>query len=832
MVRIGNVIKSGMIPIPWKRFLGLFFLSAALIVLFMPVWQNLQLFSQSQPSFSLRMAIKTTEPQIAQLFYNTGSGISEENSVTSTLPGDGRFHDCFFPIPAQSIQGFRFDPAMSVGALVIKKADIVMEITSNVHITVKHIDLQNLRSAHQIKEFAIKAAELTVVTEENADDPQIAIPVSFDSWYQSWIFWHIAKMILKILTVGLLCGLLMWIWFRWDDQTSGMIAVIALVVFGLRCGPIYVSAMSPMLNISIQSSAYGSMQLYYDMGQGFSENNSTRTLIYPNKIERIYRMEIPKKPILNLRIDPPTSKGLFVLGNISITDGLGHPIKPFHVDLKKVFPNEDISVFRLMGSAFSLQTRDNAPDPQVHIPFTSPLFVKIGPIPFLVRIVFEILFISAVTMAVVLFCVSLKTPNPLRWLLFAASIGILFMRYPGIVFDPRFLAEEGGLFFQRAYHSEGTSLSTFFYNYEIVGYYNFIADFASWVAAKFFPLPHAPYATLFLSFLFQIFPLYLIAMSRNALWSSPLKKTMGILLVLLVPVSSDVWLTTIGTQYHLGLIAFLILLESGERLSRGKTWLYRGMLLVGGFSGVSSCLMTPFFFLKAIHNRHRETLLQALLLAFAAALQLVSLWYSPNTRLSSLGDPISLIANMVNANFVSTLLGPTIASGLSQIIYRMFENAYFALTVLLIVMLAFEGIFLFGLFRRISNPSLFFVTVGALLITITVAYIGMINGKWETVDPYNAPRYFWLPNVILAFCVLFAMKEQTSFSMIIRSNILVGFCLLLIVIHGVLNYDMAEYGRNMPSWKKEAVLWMHNGGKETIALWPQGWHLVLQKKIP
>ena len=818
-------------PFPWRKFLWLFSLSAALIILFTVVWHSLLLFSQPPPSFALRMTIKTTEPQTSQLFYNTGTGFSEENSVISSLPGDGRFHEGFFPIPAQSIQGFRFDPAVSKGGQVIKSVDIVMGITRHVHITVKQIDLQNLRSAHQIKEFTFRSGELKVLAEENTYDPQIVIPVSFDAWNPWRVFWHLVQMILKVLIVGLLCGLLMWIWCRWDDQTSGMIAIIALCVFGMRCGPIYSDAMSPMLNIPIKSSAYGVMQLFYDLGHGFSENDSTRIMIYPDKTERIYRMEIPRKPILNLRIDPPTSKDKFVLGTISITDGLGHPVKPFHVDLKNVYPNEDISFFRLAGSMLSLQTKDDATDPQIHISFPSPLLVNIDPIPFLVRIIFELLFIFSVAMGAILFILSAKAPNRLRWLLFAASVGALFMRYPGIVLDPRFLAEEGSMYFQRAYNyqSEVISLSTFFYTHEIVGYYNFIADFASWVAATFLPLPRAPYATLVLSFVIQVFPLYLIAMSNNALWSSPLKKTMGILLVLLVPVSSEVWLTMIGTQYHLGLIAFLILLESGERLSRVKTWLYRGMLLVGGFSGVSSCLMTPFFFLKALHDRHRETLLQALLLAFAAALQLLSLWYSSNTRFSNLGDPVSLIANMVNANFVSTLLGPRVASDLSQIIYGMIENAYFALTVLLIVMLAFEGIFLFGLFRRINNPRLFFATTGALLITITVAYIGMINDKWETVNPYSAPRYFWLPNVILALCVLFAMKEQSSFSKTIRSNILIGFCLLSIVTHGILNYDKTRDSRHMPSWKKEAVLWMHDGGKETIGMWPEGWDLILQR---
>jgi hypothetical protein len=398
---MSKMITSGMIPFPWRKFLWLFSLSAVLIISFTVVWHSLLLFSQPPPSFSLRMAIKTTEPQTAQLFYNTGAGFSQENSVTSNLPGDGRFHDCFFLIPAQFIQGFRFDPAVSKGSRVIKSADIVMEITRHVHITVKHIDLQNLVSAHQIKEFTFKSGELTVLTEENADDPQIVIPVSFNAWNPWRVSWHLAQMTLKILTVGLLCGLLLWIWCRWDDQTSGIIAVIALIVFGLRCGPIYIDAMSPMLNIPIQSSAYGLMQLFYDLGHGFSENDSTRIMIYPDTTERIYRMEIPEKPILNLRIDPPASKDTFVLGDIFITDGLGHPIKPFHVDLKNVFPNEDISVFRPIGSVLFLQTKDHASDPQIHIPLASPLLVKIDPIPFLVRIFFELLFISSVTMGAI-----------------------------------------------------------------------------------------------------------------------------------------------------------------------------------------------------------------------------------------------------------------------------------------------------------------------------------------------------------------------------------------------------------------------------------------------
>lgn len=771
------------------------------------------------------------EPGTARLYYNTGKGFSKEESTISNLAGDGRFHDCVFPIPAQSIQGFRFDPAASKGRVTIKNADIIMEIAGNVRMTVQRIDLMKFRPGQQIRELSFKDGELNIAVEENANDPQIAVPASFDAWYRLGIFWHLSLLLLKIIAAGLFCALLMWIWSKWDDHPSGAIAIIALLVFGLRCGPLYVSATSPALNLSIQSSVYGNLQLYYDLGKGLSEGNSIKTLIYPDTDEQIYRMEIPDKRIFNLRIDPPISKDPFVIGDITITDGLGRPLKPFYVDLQNASVNEDIPVFDRRGSMLFLQTKDDAPDPQVRIPLAPPLLAGIDFVYLLIRTVSELLFIAAIALTMVLFCRPERETHRLRWLLLFTSIGILFMRYPKIVLDPRFLAEEGALFFKRAYQSGVTSFSSFFYNHEIVGYYNLIADFASWVAATFFPLRYAPYATLFLSFAFQIFPVYLIAISRNPLWDSPLKKTVGIVLVLLVPISSDIWLTMIGTQYHLGLITFLILLESGERLSRWNTWLFRGMLFIGGFSGISSCLMTPFFFLKALYNRKRETLLQALLLAFAAGLQLLSLWRS-SSRLSNLGDPLSFLANMVNANFVSTLMGPAVASDLSQIIYRMADKDPFALAVSLTLLLMLEALFLIHLFRRIDTPGLFLMAVGALLITITASYIGMLNGKWETVDPYNASRYFWLPNVMLAFCVLFAVREKPTFSLTIQSNLLIGFCLLLIVVQGALHYDMTGYVRNMPSWKKETALWMRSDGNRTIALWPQGWQLELEKKNP
>jgi hypothetical protein len=694
-----------MIHFQWKKYIGLFFLSAILILLFMIIWRSL-LFSVSEKRpFSLRVVVKSTTPQIARLYYNLGEGLSEKNPVASFLSGDSRFQDCSFSIPKQPIHGFRFDLEKPTASLVIKKIDIVMEIFSDFNITVKHIDLDNVKSVRQIKGFTRQENQLTVATTDDADNPQIAIPVaiSFDTWYQSEYFLLLIRMILKILAVGILSALLLWIWFRWDDQTAGIIALIALVVFGLRCWPIY------------------------------------------------------------------------------------------------------------------LRIRTMAP-------------LDIVPVHFLIRALFELLPIFVVAMSMVLFSIYKK--YRIELFIFVASVGIIFLAYPGIILNPRFLAEEGSLFFRQAYQSDAFSISSLFNNHENVGYYNLMPDFAAWVAATFFTLPYAPYATLGFSFLIQITPLYVIATSRNPLWDSPLKKTMGSLLVLLVPLSGEIWLNMLGSQVYLALVSFLILLEAGEKLSSWKKWLYRGLLLIGGFSGISSCALTPFFFLKWVHNRHRETLLYASLLMFTATLQLRSLLLSPNTRLSNMGEPYSLIANLVNTNFVTTLLGPAVSQNMSQIIYGTYSNAGEALPLLLISLLVGEAIFLYFLSRFSHNAWLSFTTLGVLLTIGIVAYIGMLSSKWETVDPYNSPRYFWFPNVIMALYVLFAVKEQSSFSRTIRGNILVAFCLLSILINGIMNYGMFDEYEKMPSWKDQANLWMQNDEKKTIALWPEGWYVELNKKKP
>jgi hypothetical protein len=90
---------------------------------------------------------------------------------------------------------------------------------------------------------------------------------------------------------------------------------------------------------------------------------------------------------------------------------------------------------------------------------------------------------------------------------------------------------------------------------------------------------------------------------------------------LFVPLSDEGWLNTINSYTFLATVVFLILLEDvPENLIR--RWAYRVLLLISGLSGTLACFLIPFFFYQAWREKHRERLIQALVLTVCATLQI------------------------------------------------------------------------------------------------------------------------------------------------------------------------------------------------------------------
>lgn len=123
-------------------------------------------------SGSMQISMRSSVSDKAQLFYDSGGGFSERESVTSNVVGDFQFHTHEFALPRKTIYNLRFDPP--AGVVSIQRISVVNGFGKSL----ASIDLHALSPENHIRAFDFKNNTLNVTVEEGANDPQIRIPLS------------------------------------------------------------------------------------------------------------------------------------------------------------------------------------------------------------------------------------------------------------------------------------------------------------------------------------------------------------------------------------------------------------------------------------------------------------------------------------------------------------------------------------------------------------------------------------------------------------------------------------------------------------------------------
>jgi len=198
----------------------------------------------------------------------------------------------------------------------------------------------------------------------------------------------------------------------------------------------------------------------------------------------------------------------------------------------------------------------------------------------------------------------------------------MFFRAPSFFFEPRFWGEEGVIYFSNAFNNSWyQALFT-----PHLGYFSLFNNIASTLAANIVPLKYAPLITTLLAFVVQVIPLAIVLWSRSELWGSAVKKAVGILIILFVPVTGEIWLATNLSQFYFSLITFLILMEDMGNASLRRVWCYRILLVLSGLTGVVSCFITPLFIFKAWTKKRKDVKI-LFRQAFLLYVQCYSSWF-------------------------------------------------------------------------------------------------------------------------------------------------------------------------------------------------------------
>jgi hypothetical protein len=128
----------------------------------------------TQPAAELTVDIRASETSRAKIFFDTGSGFTERDSVTRLALADSASRRISFPLPAKPVRSIRFDPLEVSGTVQIRSV-AVRKPESNAELA--RLDLSKVVPLNEIALLTAGGEALEIKTVEPAGDPQLYIPL-------------------------------------------------------------------------------------------------------------------------------------------------------------------------------------------------------------------------------------------------------------------------------------------------------------------------------------------------------------------------------------------------------------------------------------------------------------------------------------------------------------------------------------------------------------------------------------------------------------------------------------------------------------------------------
>jgi len=392
-----------------------------------------------------------------------------------------------------------------------------------------------------------------------------------------------------------------------------------------------------------------------------------------------------------------------------------------------------------------------------------------------------------------------------RWLpyiLLAAIVLLILLRAPCLLTDPRFWAEEGKVYFARAYNSEWSE--SIFLPYR--GYYSLVPNLACLIAAKAVPLERAPLVTTLAAFLVQLLPHALILLGLRPLLPRLSQRALLSCVVLFVVPAGAIFLNTISSQYHLAVVAFLILLSLDAQVSRFWVWSRRLLIALAGLTGVVSCFLLPLFLLKSYLTRRRETFVLSGLLVVAALVQAGAFIATPAGEMPGRFEPESP-RNLASVVIEEALVWPVLGYQLEERFLRSdLERTGAGLAVLVAALVI-----------GASSPR----RSELALILAAFCLVALLSTS-ASVEGAGGPRYAYVPGVILVSFFVRSLYLHRPGLRSPRWLLSLAFLVCSLAVWAPLYRESMSpwVSGTWPSWRQEVEVWRKTPGYR-IRIWPQ-----------
>jgi hypothetical protein len=212
--------------------------------------------------------------------------------------------------------------------------------------------------------------------------------------------------------------------------------------------------------VDIASSTDGLVQVYYDRGQGFREEDSGILELHVSKAPLTYRFLMPTANIKALRFDPSRSGGIFVVSNPKFVNGFNTTIRS--LSWSSFSSTQQIDRMSHEGDQLRLEVAQGSNDPWMYVSLEPPLRPWIADwksIEIDVRstvssallvaaIVFALVFAEAKLAArysrFVICFLGWARRSPYKVIAVVAAVSVLLSCYPVVFFGKSFVAPNDG----------------------------------------------------------------------------------------------------------------------------------------------------------------------------------------------------------------------------------------------------------------------------------------------------------------------------------------------------------------------------------------------------
>jgi hypothetical protein len=393
-------------------------------------------------------------------------------------------------------------------------------------------------------------------------------------------------------------------------------------------------------------------------------------------------------------------------------------------------------------------------------------------------------------------------------LLFSIAVVIVVFRRPDDILHAQFFAEDGPVWYGNAY-SDGWLRALFF---PYAGYIEILPRLAASIALLV-PLYSAPLVMNCVGIFFQVLPINVLISPRSARLGSFAFRASLAASYLLLPNRRAVHVTVTNAQWHLALLACLLVVAIPPKTGFGKIF-DASILVLCGLTGPFCFMLLPIALFVASNRGGKWQKMAAALMVITSGLQAVTLLLAGRPRVP-LGASIELLTTIVAGHIYSgallgsnrlALIGPgslliTVAVlGTAVVLYCLAHSESEFRMVILFCVLVFAA--------SLGSP------------------MGTALPAWPALKDSSVMRYWVLPTIAFAWCLQWCVKFARSQVIALLS----GAALVVMCFGVILRYSFPAL--NDLNFRQHAAAFESAppGAVLVFPVNPAGWTVTLKKR--